>query len=101
MKKIYALGDTHTVAAFRLAGVEGLVVEPEDGARCLAKLAENPDAGIVIITRALADALDLDIAGCNLERRTPAIIAIPGIDEQGSFGISILDYISEALGIPL
>ena len=101
MKKIYVVGDTHTVTVLRLAGVEGRVADRESIDAHLNELLERGDAGVIVITRELAEEIPEKIYNVNLNSVTPVIIEIPGIDDPRGFSASILDYITEALGISI
>lgn len=101
MEKIYVIGDIHTVTVFRLGGVEGVVSSANVIREDLSAVMRNADAGIVLVTRELAaGAADL-IGECNLSRVTPVIVEIPGIGDERGFGKSIMNYITEALGISI
>jgi vacuolar-type H+-ATPase subunit F/Vma7 len=101
MEKIYIIGDIHTVSAFRLTGVVGVISSREDAAAKLEEIVLKDDAAVVAITNDLADHLALRISAINLNFRTPVVIAIPGIDDVYGFRRSAMSYISEALGISL
>lgn len=101
MKKIYLIGDIHTVSAFRLSGVEGEVSDRDNASSILDVIVRREDAGIVIITNELAGDLHTRIAEMNLERISPVIIEIPGIDDPPVMSKSVVGYIAEALGIAL
>lgn len=101
MEKIYIIGDMHTVSAFRLAGVEGIVSGNEDAAQRLNELIGKKDAAIVFITNELAYGLVDRITEINLSMPSPVVIEIPGIDDREGFRGSVMAYVSEALGISL
>lgn len=101
MEKIYILGDIHTVTSFRLAGVEGRVADRESVDIHLNELLERGDAGVIVITRELAEEIPEKIYNVNLNSVIPVIIEIPGIDDPRGFGKSVIDYITEALGISI
>ena len=101
MEKIYIIGDMHTVSAFRLAGVEGIVSKNDDAAQRLNEIIGKKDAGIVFITNELADGLADRITEINLSLPSPVVIEIPGIDDREGFRGSVMAYVSEALGISL
>jgi len=101
MEKIYILGDIHTVTALRLAGVEGRVADRKSVDIHLNELLKRGDAGVIVITRELAEEIPEKIYDVNLNLVTPVIIEIPGIDDPRGFRTSILDYITEALGISI
>ncbi|MBN1496328.1 MAG: V-type ATP synthase subunit F [Spirochaetes bacterium] len=99
MEKIYIIGDIHTVTVFRLGGVEGAVAASDAAPEALGALMSRDDAGIILITRELAEATGEMIRDCNLNRVKPVIVEIPGITDPRGFGRSIMSYITEALGI--
>ncbi|UCF73637.1 MAG: V-type ATP synthase subunit F [Deltaproteobacteria bacterium] len=101
MERIYILGDTHTVTALRLAGVEGRVADRQNVDMHFSELLERGDAGVIVITRELAEEIPEKIYNVNLNSVIPVIVEIPGIDDPRGFSTSILDYITEALGISI
>ena len=101
MEKIYILGDVHTVTALRLAGVEGRVADRKSVDAHFNELLEKRDAGVIVITRELAEQIPEKIYDVNLNSVIPVIVEIPGIDDPRGFSTSILDYITEALGISI
>ena len=101
MEKIYILGDVHTVTALRLAGVEGRVADRKSVDAHFNGLLEKRDAGVIVITRELAEQIPEKIYDVNLNSVIPVIVEIPGIDDPRGFSTSILDYITEALGISI
>ena len=101
MEKIYILGDVHTVTALRLAGVEGRVADRKSVDAQFNELLEKGDAGVIVITRELAEQIPEKIYDVNLNSVIPVIVEIPGIDDPRGFSTSILDYITEALGISI
>lgn len=101
IEKIYILGDIHTVSAFRLSGVEGVVADQNDAQARLAEMLAKNDAGIILMTNDLAAGLRERIQEINLHMPSPVVIEIPGIDDTEGFRRSAMSYISEALGIAL
>jgi vacuolar-type H+-ATPase subunit F/Vma7 len=101
MEKIYIIGDMHTVSAFRLSGVEGVVSTAEDAQELLDEIVKKRDAGIVLVTNDLAANLQARIREINLEMPSPVVMEIPGIDDTEGIRKSAMGYISEALGISL
>ncbi len=101
MEQIYIIGDIHTVSAFRLSGVAGIVSTRENAAADLENVIRKGDAAVVAITNDLADGLEERIGAINLNLPPAIIIAIPGIDDVHGFRRSVTRYISEALGISL
>ena len=101
MEKIYIIGDMHTVSAFRLSGVEGVISGPDNAQARLEEIIGKNDAGIILMTNDLTDELQERIKEINLHMPMPVIIEIPGIDNEEGFRRSAISYISEALGISL
>ncbi len=101
MGKIYIIGDMHTVSAFRLSGVEGVVAGPDNASARLEEIIGKKDAGIVLVTNDLSLDLQARIREINLNMPSPVVIEIPGIDDPEGFRKSAMSYISEALGISL
>ncbi len=101
MSNIYLIGDIHTVSAFRLAGITGVVADEASAAACFEEVIARRDAGILAITNGLARKLEPQIAARALSGELPVIIEMPGIDEDEEFRTSALGYVAEALGIAL
>lgn len=101
MEKIYVIGDIHTVSAFRLCGVAGVISSREEAASVLEDVIRKGDAVVVAITNDLADNLQERIGAINLSLPAPVVISIPGIDDARGFRRSMMSYVSEALGISL
>jgi vacuolar-type H+-ATPase subunit F/Vma7 len=101
MKKIYIIGDMHTVSAFHLSGVEGVVSDRDHAPSKLEEVIGKEDAGIVGVTNTLAEDLQMRIADINLNLPGIVVIVIPGIDDTEGLSRSLVGYIAEALGIAL
>lgn len=95
------MGDMHTVSAFRLAGVEGVVVVPDRAAGMLEELVRKKDAAVLLITNELAAGLAKRITYINLNLPQPVVLEIPGIDDKEGFRGSVMGFVEEALGISL
>ena len=101
MNNIYIIGDMHTVSAFRLAGVKGVVSEKERIHAQFEDIIKKDDAGIVMVTNTLAENLQEKIAQLSLSGSGPVVVEIPGIDDEEGLRASAVRYIAEALGISL
>ena len=101
MKKIYLIADIHTVSAFCLSGVEGVVSDKRNALSRLEEIVKKADAGIVAITRELGEDIQARIAEINLATSSPVVIEIPGIDDTRGFGRSVAGYVADALGVSL
>lgn len=98
---IYILGDIHTVNAFKLSGVTGLITDQVNLDTNLNQVLEKKDAAIIIITRELAEQIPERISDINLNLMLPVVIELPGILDDRGFGKSQLAYFAEALGISI
>ncbi len=101
MEKIYIIGDLHTVSAFRLSGVEGVVCDPDNGSAKLEEIIGKSDAAIVLMTNDLTGDLQTRIKEINLNMPSAVVIEIPGIDDTEGFRGSAVSYVAEALGISM
>ena len=101
MKKAYLLGDMHTANAFRLAGIEVTASSPDRASLDLDLLLNKQDAALILVTREIAKSIQTEIYEINLNQPYPVIIEIPGVHDSPGFQTSVLDYITEALGISI
>lgn len=101
MNKIYFLGDIHTANAFRLAGLEVIVTGPDRSAGDLDRLLKIGDAAVILMTTQIAETLKTEIYETNLNRPYPVVLEIPDISDTRGFQTSLLDYITEALGMSI
>lgn len=101
MEKIYIIADLHTVSAFRVSGVEGIVSTPDNAAVKLEEVIKKNDAAVIIMTNDLTNDLQERIIDINLNMISPVVIEIPGIDDSKGFRRSVMSSVTEALGISL
>lgn len=101
MSGIYLIGDIHTVSAFRLAGIIGVVCDEETAESRFDDIVSRGDASILAVTNDLARGLQARISAMAMTGALPVVVEIPGIDDEEGFSASALDYITEALGIAL
>ena len=101
MEQIYIIGDVHTVSAFRLAGVTGVISSRAEAGAALEEILKKGDAAVLAITNDLAEDLGEQIRAVNLNRPDVVVIPIPGLDDLGGFRRSVMSDISEALGVSL
>ncbi|HHY04650.1 MAG TPA: ATP synthase subunit F [Thermoanaerobacterales bacterium] len=82
--KVFLLSDnTDTLVGFRLAGIEGILVNDKDDAlRQMKKLQAAKDIGLLLITEKLAEKIKDEINRLKLENNLPIIIEVP--DRHGS-----------------
>jgi len=101
--KIFLLSDnTHTLTGMRLSGVEGIVVhEREEILKELAKVKEERDIGILLITELLAGRVQLELNEMKLSHGLPIIVEIPdrhGTRRPPDF---LTKYIKESVGLKI
>jgi vacuolar-type H+-ATPase subunit F/Vma7 len=99
MMRIWIIGDMMTASAFRLCGLACRVSSPDRAERDIDEIVRAGDAGILLVTRELAESARGTIDRCNRTMTTPVIVVIPGINDGRGFGESAMRYITEALGI--
>lgn len=101
MNKIYIIADLHTVSAFRISGVEGVIAGPDNAQALLEEIIKKNDAAVIIMTNGLTNDLQERIKDINLNMPSPVVIEIPGIDDTKGFRRSVMSSVTEALGISL
>ena len=100
--KFHVIGDEDTVLAFRLAGVEGEVVEtPEQTLDALKSAFEIEGLGIIILSERLAVTIRHEVDRYIYKTTFPLIIEIPDrlgpVEGRGS----VRDLIRAAVGVRL
>lgn len=101
MEKIFLIGDAHTVNAFRISGIEGVIADAGNSVSVLKSLLSDGEIPIILVTRECAVPVSEMIKKINLESGRKVIIEIPGIDDTAGFSKSLTSYITEALGVAL
>lgn len=99
MNKIYIIADIHTVSAFRISGVEGVVADADNASAKLEEVIKKNDAAVIIMTNDLTDDLQERIKDINLNMPSPVVIEIPGIEDSKGFRRSVTSCVTEALCI--
>jgi V/A-type H+-transporting ATPase subunit F len=98
--KFYVIADEHTVAGFKLVGLEGEVVESADEAsEALKKAFASPDIGIIIITEGIAAAIREEVEGFIFGQAFPLIIEIPDRTGPMEDRLSIRQLVRSAVGV--
>lgn len=98
--KFFCIGDEDTVRGFRLAGVEGQVVETrQDAAAALQQAAARPAIGILIITQDVAADIRHEVDRLRMEAATPIIVEVPGPDGPLPGRKTLREFVQEAVGI--
>ena len=101
MDPICVIGDAQTVNAFRIAGVKGIPSLPGYAATMLEEVLSEGNASLILITRECASGIERRIKDINFESPEVTVIKINGIDDEGGFGVSLMAFITEALGVAL
>jgi V/A-type H+-transporting ATPase subunit F len=100
--KFFVVADEHTVTGFKLAGLEGEVVESaEEASEALEKAFDSEDIGIIIITEKIASSIREEIDEFIFGRSFPLIIEIP--DRKGPMEgrTSIREMVRSAVGVKI
>lgn len=100
--RLYLICDNEdTALGMRLAGIEGAVTESKDEVRELfEKTAQDSDIGIILINQTLVSLCSDEISAFRKAHSLPLIIEIPDRHSDGTSN-SIVDYVSEAIGIKI
>jgi V/A-type H+-transporting ATPase subunit F len=100
--KFHCIADEDTVRGFRLAGVAGSVAHSSAEASTLVAAAvAQPDCGIVILTRSIADGIRPLVERIRFERERPLIVEIAGPASAGAERKSLRQLVQEAVGLHL
>jgi V/A-type H+-transporting ATPase subunit F len=97
--RLYVIGDEDTVVGFKMAGVQGTVVETErEAAEALEDAEERQDA-LLIISEQAAEWVREDIDRIRYGAERPLIVEVPGPDGPSEEIPSLFRLIREAVGI--
>ncbi len=98
--KFFCIGDEDTVRGFRLAGIEGHVVsDAEQAETALANVVRRRDAGVVIVTDAIAAKIREQVDEVRLKCERPLLVEIPGPEGPIAERKSLRQLVQEAVGI--
>lgn len=100
---LYLISDnTHTQTGLRLAGVPGTVVHTAaETEEALARAAEDPKVGLVLLTAAAAARCPQTVEQFRLTRTRPLLLEIPDRHGTDSADDALSRYVKNALGITL
>lgn len=102
MKMFLISDNVDTYTGMRLAGVEGVVVhEEEELKEELARVVNDGETGIVLLTEKFGRDYPEVVNRVKLERRTPLFVEIPDRHGTGRAKNFITDYVSQAIGLKL
>jgi V/A-type H+/Na+-transporting ATPase subunit F len=98
--KFYCIGDEDTVRGFRLAGIEGYVVSnAQEAETALATVVRRRNAGVVIITDAIAAEIRPQVDAVRLDCERPLLVEIPGPQGPVAGRKTLRQLVQEAVGI--
>jgi V/A-type H+/Na+-transporting ATPase subunit F len=98
--KFYCIGDEDTVRGFRLAGIEGYVVSnAQEADTALATVVRRRNAGVVIITDAIAAEIRPQVDAVRLDCERPLLVEIPGPQGPVAGRKTLRQLVQEAVGI--
>jgi len=98
--KFFCIGDEDTVRGFRLAGVEGRVVETaREAAEALQRAARRADLGVVIVTDAVAGDIRDEVDTLRMGQAAPLIVEVPGPEGPMPGRKTLREFVQEAVGI--
>ncbi|NOZ21836.1 MAG: Vacuolar H+transporting two-sector ATPase F subunit [Planctomycetes bacterium] len=98
--RYFVIGDEDTVLGFRLAGVQGRVVDsPGDAGQALDQALDDETIGVIIITERTVEAIRKQVEQAMFEHSSPVIVEIP--DRQGPMTgrKTLMEMIRQAVGI--
>lgn len=100
--KFYCIADEDTVRGFRLAGVDGEVVQTAaEAVEALRRAAARPGLGILVLTQRIALGIREQVDLFRLERDCPLLVEIPGPEGPRPERKSLRQLVHSAVGIRL
>ena len=101
--KFFLISDNlDSCTGFRLAGIEGVVVDnKEDLMKNLYNCLEDSNIGIVLITEELVKLAQQKIYDLKLQRTRPLIVEVPSPKSPYQLSNSITKYVRDAIGIKI
>jgi V/A-type H+-transporting ATPase subunit F len=98
--KFYVIGDADTVLGFRLAGVEGEVVQTADETgKSLEKALEQKDLGVIIMPERIAQFVRQQVDQHVYKAAFPLIVEIPDISGPMEGRKTVKEMIRAAVGV--
>jgi len=102
MKFFLITDNIDTLMGMRLVGIEGVVVHERTKVLMeIEKVLHDETIGILLITTMLVDLCPDVISELKLKRAKPLIVEIPDRHGGKKIGVSIDEYVSEAIGVKL
>ncbi len=100
--KFYCIADEDTVRGFRLAGVDGEIVQtPAEAGEALTRAAADPDLGVLVLTQRVAQGIREQVDLLRLERDHPLLVEIPGPEGPLPQRKTLRQLVHAAVGIRL
>jgi V/A-type H+-transporting ATPase subunit F len=101
--KFYVIADNiDTLMGMRLVGIEGAVLHDRKKViQEIEKVLHDEGIGILLITTKLVELCPEVISELKLTRTRPLIVEIPDRHGGKNIGVSIDEYVSEAIGVKL
>ncbi len=100
--KFFCIGDAETVRGFRLAGIEGKIVNASsEAAAALEQAVAQPDCGILVITQKVAAGIRPQVETIRWQRAHPLVVEIPGPEGPQAGRKSLRQFVQEAVGMRL
>lgn len=95
----FVIGDEDTVLGFSLVGVQGQIASTRVEAQsALAKVLENPEFGIIIMTQDLADMIRSEVDRYLFTEAFPLIVEIPN-RYTGGVSRDLRALVNKAIGV--
>jgi len=102
MKFFLITDNLDTLMGMRLVGIEGIVLHDRKKViQEIEKILHNDQIGILLITTKLVDLCPEVISELKLKRTRPLIVEIPDRHGGNKIGVSIDEYVSDAIGVKL
>jgi len=99
--RLYVIGDEDTVVGFRMAGVDGVVVENAEEASRALQQAEREVEVVVIVPEQVAAWVRPDIDRIRYSDDMPLVVEVPGPGGPTGEAPSLYRLVREAVGIKL
>ena len=100
--KAYLIGDRETVISFKLAGVEGFIVDsPEEMFRKIETLMERKDVLLILVTENFSSNIRDKIYEIRLKKEIPLICEVPSRAVTKKKRVIYREILKKALGVSI
>ncbi len=94
------LGDSPTVEALRLAGIEGRALrEGEDPARVFEEMLAVEDLGVLFVTENVAERMRARVDQAKIARHFPLVLEIPARGAEAVTAEDLVDRVAKLVGL--